>query len=153
MELNACVKNGAHAIHSVFDTQHGMHERGFTQGRPIASITSNTMHQKQYTSVDGNAIYFMIVDNNFYIYGILPKGPYPPCLRMADRALLAGYPRYVVTRGPFQYKISAYQYKILIMERIRPPDHIMLSETFGVLFSSVTVLVKPVCDILFLPHR
>ena len=26
--------------------------------------------------------------------GILPKGPYPPCLRMADRALLAGYSRY-----------------------------------------------------------
>ena len=25
--------------------------------------------------------------------GILPKGPYPPCLCMADRALLAGYPR------------------------------------------------------------
>ena len=24
--------------------------------------------------------------------GILPKGPYPPCLRMADRAILAGYP-------------------------------------------------------------
>ena len=23
--------------------------------------------------------------------GILPKGPYPPCLRMAARALLAGY--------------------------------------------------------------
>ena len=29
-----------------------------------------------------------------YIEGILPKGPYPPCLRMADRALLAGYPRH-----------------------------------------------------------
>ena len=29
--------------------------------------------------------------------GILPKGPYPPCLRMADRVLLAGYPRkYVI---------------------------------------------------------
>ena len=28
------------------------------------------------------------------IEGILPKGPYPPCLRMADRALLAGYPGY-----------------------------------------------------------
>ena len=27
------------------------------------------------------------------IEGILPKGPYPPCLCMADRALLAGYPR------------------------------------------------------------
>ena len=31
-----------------------------------------------------------------YIDGILPKGPYPPCLRVADRALLAGYPRYGV---------------------------------------------------------
>ena len=30
------------------------------------------------------------------IEGILPKGPYLPCLRMADRALLAGYPRYEV---------------------------------------------------------
>ena len=30
----------------------------------------------------------------WYIEGILPKGPYPPCLCMADRALLAGYPRY-----------------------------------------------------------
>ena len=29
-----------------------------------------------------------------HIEGILPKGPYPPCLRMADRALLAGYPPY-----------------------------------------------------------
>ena len=28
--------------------------------------------------------------------GILPKGPYPPCLRMADRTLLAGYPRIMV---------------------------------------------------------
>ena len=27
------------------------------------------------------------------IEDILPKGPYPPCIRMADRALLAGYPR------------------------------------------------------------
>ena len=26
--------------------------------------------------------------------GILQKGPYPPCLRMADRALLVGYPRF-----------------------------------------------------------
>ena len=27
--------------------------------------------------------------------GILPKGPYQPCQRMADRALLAGYPGYI----------------------------------------------------------
>ena len=31
--------------------------------------------------------------NHIKIDGILPKGPYPPCLRMADRALLAGNPR------------------------------------------------------------
>ena len=31
-----------------------------------------------------------------HIDSILPKGSYPPCLRMADRALLAGYPRYIV---------------------------------------------------------
>ena len=32
-----------------------------------------------------------------YAWQIEPfwQGPYPPCLRMADRALLAGYPRYV----------------------------------------------------------
>ena len=35
-----------------------------------------------------------------HIDGILPKGPYPPCLRMADRALLAGYPRYRVFHNP-----------------------------------------------------
>ena len=34
---------------------------------------------------------------HIYIYGILPKGPYPPCLRMADRALLARYPRIEIT--------------------------------------------------------
>ena len=31
-----------------------------------------------------------------YIEGILPKGPYRHALRMADRALLAGYPLYVL---------------------------------------------------------
>ena len=29
------------------------------------------------------------------IEGILPKWPYPPCLRMADRAFLSGYSRYI----------------------------------------------------------
>ena len=29
------------------------------------------------------------------IDGIMQKGPYPPCLRMADKALLAGYPRLI----------------------------------------------------------
>ena len=31
---------------------------------------------------------------NTLIDGILPKRPYPPCLPMADRAFLAGYPRF-----------------------------------------------------------
>ena len=31
-----------------------------------------------------------------YIDGILSKGPYPPRLCMADRAVLAGYPRYLI---------------------------------------------------------
>ena len=30
-----------------------------------------------------------------HILGILPKGPYLPCVSMAGRALLAGYPRYL----------------------------------------------------------
>ena len=32
-------------------------------------------------------------DFDLHFDGILPKGPYPPCLRMADWALLAGYHR------------------------------------------------------------
>ena len=31
---------------------------------------------------------------NLYIEGILPKGPYLPCVSMAGRAPLAGYPRH-----------------------------------------------------------
>ena len=35
----------------------------------------------------------------YYIVGILPKGPYLPCVSMAGRALLAGYPRYTYFGG------------------------------------------------------
>ena len=37
-----------------------------------------------------------------HIDGILPKGPYPPCLCMADRALLAGYPPIMI----FHFSVS-----------------------------------------------
>ena len=39
----------------------------------------------------------------------LPKGPYPPCLRMAERALLAGYPRRmcIVIYATFSYTTTA----------------------------------------------
>ena len=48
------------------------------------------------------------IDNTFILQvdGILPKGrkgPYPPCLRMTDRALLAGYPRSYFTILIFSY--------------------------------------------------
>ena len=31
-----------------------------------------------------------------HIEGILPKGPYLPCVSIAGRVLLAGYPRYII---------------------------------------------------------
>ena len=33
--------------------------------------------------------------SKYYFEGILPKGPYLPCVSMAGRALLAGYPPFV----------------------------------------------------------
>ena len=40
------------------------------------------------------------INNNKHIEGILPKGPYLPCVSMAGRALLAGYPRYIWVTWP-----------------------------------------------------
>ena len=37
---------------------------------------------------------------NVHVDGILPTGPYPPCFRVADRALLAGYPWCVIGVKP-----------------------------------------------------
>ena len=36
----------------------------------------------------------------WHFEGILPKGPYLPCVSMAGRALLAGYPRFVTFTPP-----------------------------------------------------
>ena len=44
------------------------------------------------TTIGGHQIYE-------HIEGILPKGPYLPCVSMAGRALLAGYHRYEVGYG------------------------------------------------------
>ena len=45
-----------------------------------------------------------------HIEGILPKGPYLPCVSMAGRALLAGYPRYelYITQLFIQEFVRAY---------------------------------------------
>ena len=48
-----------------------------------------------------------------FYFGILPKGPYPPCLRMADRALLAGYP-------PLQSLLCCVKYHNIL-------DHIIMA--------------------------
>ena len=45
--------------------------------------------------------YFLCTFDNIcccwcHIEGILPKGPYLPCISMAGRALSAGYPRYIL---------------------------------------------------------
>ena len=50
------------------------------------------------------------VKGGAYIDCILLKGPYPPCLRMADRALLAGYHRYMEVN---MYDISIYKHLII----------------------------------------
>ena len=58
----------------------------------------NDMHSAQMNS------HFIFFSNTkerilrLYLDGILPKGPYPPCSRMAERALLARYPRCVHSR-------------------------------------------------------
>ena len=44
-----------------------------------------------------------------HVYGILPKGPYQAYLRMADRALSAGYPRCEVVNMATFYAADKYK--------------------------------------------
>ena len=61
---------------------------------------------KQHARVAIQCMYFSEVGNEevghqgVYIEGILPKGPYRPCVSMAGRALLAGYRRHIVGSKP-----------------------------------------------------
>ena len=58
-----------------------------------------------------------------HIDGILPKGPYPPCLRMADRALLAGYPRYIRTKHKaflMQLPCVLFSNHVIIRDPVKP---------------------------------
>ena len=65
------------------------HRTGALNPSPLGPPSSSTVDPTQRAY--GAEKVFLYHD------GILPKGPYPPCLRMADRALLAGYPRYIMT--------------------------------------------------------
>ena len=46
-----------------------------------------------------------VIASTPYTKGILPKGPYLPCVSMAGRALLAGYPRHSHSAIPGKYGI------------------------------------------------
>ena len=60
-------------------------------GRPITLTHKQVL--RRYTDGLINTARW-IMKKRTHIDGILPKRPYPPCLRMADRTVLAGYPRY-----------------------------------------------------------
>ena len=102
--LNGCYS--CHWIHLTwlgYFTQLVCASKGMTVKWPAASVMVICLDGK---GKGGSAIHNMIHNSlhedeqlnhsdQVYIEGILPKGPYLPCLRMADRALLAGYPPYV----------------------------------------------------------
>ena len=53
-----------------------------------------------------------------YIDGILPKGLFPPCLRMADSALLAGYPRHESLHFGGMYEFNGVCYAPLVLHSL-----------------------------------
>ena len=78
-------------IHSPFSSMGGSNAQrklsSFSINVPYGGILL-TVNLTKITLV--TRLVVVLVDD---VDSILPKGPYPPCLRMADRALLAGYPR------------------------------------------------------------
>ena len=50
-----------------------------------------------------SVIFPQIARTQSYIEGILPKGPYLPCVSMAGRAHLTGYPQYADILCVFVY--------------------------------------------------
>ena len=63
-----------------------------------------------------------------HIDGILPKGPYPPCLRMADRALLAGhYIDVIITKVAYQITSLMVVYNRLFRRRSKKTSKLCVS--------------------------
>ena len=81
-----------------------------------------------------------------YIDGILPTGPYPPCLRMADRARLAGYPRHALSlslRLCHSVRLISFLFSLLHFHPPSfspPPPWISLPLSFSPLSSLCTPL-------------
>ena len=51
----------------------------------------------------------------WHIEGILPKGPYQPCVSMAGRALLAGYPWYLNSFTSMNFFLSLSLLSLLLL--------------------------------------
>ena len=71
---------------------------------PLSGYKNGRAFWKVFPAISSRGVF--IISLYFYWYvnasmdilhieGILPKGPYLPCVSMVGRALLAGYPRYV----------------------------------------------------------
>ena len=92
-------------IHSVtistLSYNHEKWHKRFNQEYAISHI----YHWHFQTATDNDTYHLLSSD----IESILPKGPYPPCLRMADRALLAGYHRYCTEKCFVNYLAEASQ--------------------------------------------
>ena len=56
----------------------------------LVSIRKSHQNRHAHDSHWRGLLWFSM--SHFYLEGILPKGPYLPCVSMAGRALLAGYP-------------------------------------------------------------
>ena len=50
-----------------------------------------------------------------YFEDIMPKGPYPPCVNMAGRALLAGYHRFVCLKQIKHYSTYSELYTVGVL--------------------------------------
>ena len=65
----------------------------------ILHLKINTPDTKRFTSHTSFCNKYV----HTYIYGILPKGPYLPCVSMAGWALLAGYQRYILSNNFYMH--------------------------------------------------
>ena len=60
----------------------------------MSSCPVHDSPSKNYYHIEG--VFTIANYQNMHTEGILPKGPYQPCVSMVGRALLAGYDRYTV---------------------------------------------------------
>ena len=65
----------------------------------VSEVLTHLSYKPHSTSVPYPKMQHFVAEMCVHFEGILPKGPYPPCLRMADRALLAGYPWFLLQNG------------------------------------------------------